>query len=67
MDLVSAHTKKLEQIVQRFFEHLVSRIVDKNILKIPRFCKIWLEYLCENEMLVFKSGNVLLFYKNDSD
>ena len=36
--------KKLDQIVQLFFERLVSKIVDKNILKIPRFCKIWLEY-----------------------
>ena len=58
--------KKLDQIVQQFFERLVSKIVDKNILKIPRFCKNWLQYKCETQIiLVFKSGNGLLFYKND--
>ena len=63
MDLLNTHTKKLDQIVQRFFKRLVSKSVDKNIQKI---CKIWLEYLCENQiMLIFRSGNVFLFYKND--
>ena len=36
--------EKFNQIVQLFFYHLVSKIVDKNTLIIPRFCKIWLEY-----------------------
>ena len=34
--------KELDQIVQQFFERLESKIVDKDILKIPRFARFGL-------------------------
>ena len=57
--------QKLDLNLQRFFANLAWKILNKHVLKSPRFCQIWPKYWCKNQTIsVFKLGNLILFYGN---
>ena len=57
--------QKLDQNLQQFFANLAWKILNKHVLKSPRFCQIWPKYWCKNQTIsVFKLGNFILFYGN---
>ena len=57
--------QKLDLNLQWFFANLAWKILNKHVLKSPRFCQIWPKYWYKNQTIsVFKLGNLILFYGN---